>query len=103
MNTETELYQTCTGVYCGTRQLPIKEQRGRRYVNFKGRQINIKDIPEQEQNDPVFDYIFNYGWRNNPNPEMDRMVKERIAGDQKNNILAKERIYQFSSKTPTPF
>lgn len=81
-NIISQLRQTCTGVYCGTRQLPIKEQRGKRYVNYKGHQINLKDIPEgfAPEEDEVFRYIFCYGFRDNPNPELDRLAKERIYG-----------------------
>lgn len=65
MNTHEELYQTCSRVYFGTRELPIKNQRGKQYVNFKGKQINLKDIPEKKiETDEVFDYIFNYGHTN---------------------------------------
>ena len=58
-----ELHQTCTRVYFGTRELSIKNQRGKKYVNFKGKQINLKDIPEK--NTPEFDFIFNYGFLKN--------------------------------------
>ena len=82
-HTENQLYKTCTGVYAGTRQLAVKEQRGRKYVNFQGKQINIKEIPEKKNDDPVFDYVFNFGFRNSPNPELDRLARERIYGKPK--------------------
>ena len=80
MNTENQLRKTCTGVYAGTRQLPIKEQRGRKYVNFQGKQVNLKDIPEgfAPEEDEVFRYIFCYGFRDNPDPRLDALAKERI-------------------------
>lgn len=77
-----ELHQTCTGVYAGTRLLPIKEQRGRRYVNFKGKQINIKEIPSLEGKDVVFDYVFNGTFKTYPNKYLDMCVKMRNAQDQ---------------------
>jgi len=51
-------------VYCGTRQLPIKIQRGKQYVNFNGKQLNLKAIKKVEsKEDKEFDYIFNFGFR----------------------------------------
>ena len=45
------------------RELPVKNQRGRLFVYYNGRQINLKQIPTiQESIDPVFDYIFNGGF-----------------------------------------
>ena len=72
----SELYQTCTRVYCGTRELPIKEQRGKKYVNFQGKQVNLKDIPEKF--DEEFDYVFNFGFQKNPNPELNRKIIENL-------------------------
>lgn len=47
-------------VHADERMLPVKNQRGKLYVNFQGKQINLKDIPEKKEAlpDPVFDYIF---------------------------------------------
>lgn len=78
----SELHQTCTGVYAGTRELPIKEQRGRRYVNFKGKQINLKKIPSLEHQDVVFDYVFNGTFKTRPNKYLDMCVKMRTAQNQ---------------------
>lgn len=75
-HTNSELYQTCTRVYNGTRELPIKEQRGKKYVNFQGKQVNLKDIPEKF--DEEFDYVFNFGFQKKPNPELNRKIIERL-------------------------
>jgi len=77
-----KLYKTCTGVYSGTRQLPVKNQRGRQYVNFKGKQINIKEIPEKET-DVVFDYVFNGKFLENPNPILDMCARLRVFPDKR--------------------
>jgi len=47
MNKKPDVYILSSNVYSSTgRQLPVKNQRGKKYVNYQGRQINIKRIPE---------------------------------------------------------
>lgn len=71
----TNLYIQSGNVYCGTRQLPVKEQRGRRYVHFEGRQINLKKIPEKEPPpDPMFHYLFGGGHISHPCHAMDYWI-----------------------------
>jgi hypothetical protein len=47
---DNDLYKTVDGSTCvvraGERVLPIKHQRGRQYVNFRGKQVHVKDIPD---------------------------------------------------------
>ena len=68
-----ELYKVVDGndisVHAGGTRLSVKNQRGKLYVNFKGRQINLKDTPEIDQRTyPVyFGYIFEGGFEKGPN------------------------------------
>lgn len=75
--TTQQLHKTCTGVYAGTRQLPIKEQRGKKYVNFQGKQVNLKDIPKgfAPEEDDWHNHVFNYGFRDRPNTQLDLEIK----------------------------
>lgn len=73
------------------RELPIKEQRGRLYVNYCGKQINLKDIAERGD-DYVFNYIFNGGIRNYPCPAMDYWIyRHRL----KNRISTRDYAKKF--------
>ena len=78
------MYKIGANVYIGTCAVPVKDQRGRLYVNYKGRQVNIKDIPVlqaiQEEPDPVYDYIFNGGFINYPCPAMEYWIYRHRMG-----------------------
>ena len=89
----SELHQACTRVYCGTRELPVKNQRGKLYVNYKGHQINIKDIPEQY--DEEFDYIFNFGWRDRPN----KKLSEHLKAEHSQKYRQQHKIVREKEKT----
>lgn len=56
------------------------DKNGFRYIkvseNGKRVIIPIKDEPKDE----VFEYIFNYGFRDNPCERLSRLAKERIYG-----------------------
>ena len=83
-------------VYAGTRQLTIKEQRGKRYVHFQGKQVNVKSLPEiQPETDCVFEYIFNGGFRAYPCPAMAYWIyRHRL----KNKISTKDYAAKFKVK-----
>jgi len=53
--------------------LPIKDHRGWKYVNYEGRKIGLSKI-SAIQNDPVFEYVFGYGHRDNPFIAMDYWI-----------------------------
>lgn len=80
-----DVYIQNGNVYCGTRQLTVKDQRGRKYVHFGGRQVNIKSIPEKKaEPDAVFDYVFGGGHATHPCPAMSYWImrhrmKQRIS------------------------
>lgn len=62
INLEGRMYRVGDCVYIGYIQMNVYEQRGRKYVNYKRKQVNLNDIPilpKEDKPDPVFDYIFN--------------------------------------------
>lgn len=58
------------------------DKNGFRYIkvseNGKRVIIPIKNEPKDE----VFDYIFNFGFRDNPNERLSRLAKERVYGEK---------------------
>lgn len=79
MNTTPNVYIEYGIVYTSTRKvLSIKEQRGRRYVYFNGRQINIKSIPEYKQWDLFYWYVLDGLFVEYPCAVIDWWIKIRI-------------------------
>lgn len=62
-------------VHAGSHVLPVKNQRGKLYVNFKGKQINLKDIPDQQiELYPIhFGYVFLGGHQHRDIPEFNNL------------------------------
>lgn len=76
-------YNEYTGkAYVHGKEVCIHVQRGRKYINYKNKQINIKCLPKS---DPLFDYIFNYGFKKNPNEAYDKAIIERYFPHAKRN------------------
>lgn len=71
---------TSTVKYNGRDYKVQSDKNGFRYIkvseNGKRVIIPIKDEPKDE----VFDYIFNYGWRDNPSERLSQLAKERVYG-----------------------
>ena len=69
---------TQTVKYNGRDYKVQSDKNGFRYIkvsqNGKRVIVPIKDEPKDE----VFDYIFNYGFRDNPCERLSRLAKERI-------------------------
>lgn len=95
------MYKIKDVVYVGTRQLTVKDQRGRRYVNYKGSQVNVKDIPvlpsNSEETDCVYEYIFCGGFVNYRCFAMDYWIerhrmKRKITTKEFKQIHIKEMI-----------
>lgn len=88
------MYKVDTNVYIGYTPIPVKEQRGKLYVNYKRRQINLKDIPvlPQPEKDPVFDYIFEGGFSKYPCIAMDYWIYRWRLG---NRISTKDYVLKF--------
>ena len=62
------------------------DKNGFRYikVSYNGKRviIPVRDEPKDE----VFDYIFNYGFRDNPSERLSQLAKQRIYGTKKATI-----------------
>ena len=72
---EGRLYKVGVIVYLGYTLVKVHEQRGRFFIHYRGRQINLKEIPVLPvEKDCVFDYIFEGGFRNYPCPAMDYWI-----------------------------
>ena len=58
-----------------------KDKKGFEYIKVtqdgKRKIISIKSIIETEE-DEVHNYIFNYGWRDRPNPELNYRIKRKL-------------------------
>ena len=44
-NLTGRMYKQGSSVYIGYTPIRVHDQRGRKYVNYKGRQVNLNDIP----------------------------------------------------------
>lgn len=72
---EGRLYKVANKVYLGYNRVNVHNQRGRLFIKWKGKQINIKEIPVLPvEKECVFDYIFEGGFRNYPCPAMDYWI-----------------------------
>ena len=100
INLEGRLYQNGGAVYFGYKALKVHTQKGRLFVCYKDRQVNIKDIPvlpKPATDDYVFDYICNGGSQNYPCSAMDYWIHRHRRGirigykefKQKFNVQAK--------------
>lgn len=75
INLSNRLYKQGDEVYFGYNQLTVHDQRGRLFVKFKGKQINLKNIPVlPEDKDPVFDYVFGGLFQNFSCPAVDYWI-----------------------------
>lgn len=75
-----DTHLTPTVKYKGREYKVQTDKNGFRYIkvseNGKRVIIPIKDEPK----DDIFDYIFNYGFRDNPNERLSRLAKEIVYG-----------------------
>jgi len=72
------------GVVVTTRgeEIPIKEHSGWRFINYQGKKIGISKLRQykKEDEDPVYNYIFDKGFLNFPCPAMDYwIIRHRMA------------------------
>jgi len=97
INVEGRMYKSGSNVYIGYMPVPVKDQRGRLYVNYKGNQVNIKDIPQlpPPENDCVFNYIFGGESVTHPCPAMDYWIYRHRMG---NRISIPDYIKKFNVK-----
>ncbi|MGX9985846.1 hypothetical protein [Soonwooa purpurea] len=78
-NQNTAHCQVPTVKYNGRYYRVQKDRNGFEYIKVSqyGKRVIIA-LSTLESKDPVFNYVFNYGFRNNPNPELDKLARERI-------------------------
>ena len=75
INLEGRLYKVGHIVYLGYTPLIVHNQRGRFFIHYRGKQINLKEIPVLPvEKDAVFDYIFEGGFRKTPCPAMEYWI-----------------------------
>lgn len=81
MNTTPEVYIQNGKVYTSTRrELTIKDQRGRKYVHYNSKQINIKTLPELKPAWDLFQwYVLDGLFETYPCAVMDWWVEIRMA------------------------
>ena len=94
---KNRLYINNNKVYLGTTELNVHNQRGRLFIKYKGKQVNIKHIPllPTNETDCVFEYIFNGGVIKYPCSAMEYWIyKHRL----KHKITAKEYKQKFEVK-----
>ena len=80
-NQNTAHCQVQTVKYNGRDYRVQKDQKGFEYIKVSkdGKRVIIA-ISKLESKDPVFNYIFNYGFRDNPSERLTQLAKERIIG-----------------------
>lgn len=95
INLENRLYKKEGGVYYGTIQKQVHNQRGRLFVCLGKKQIHLDNVPVlKEESDPVFDYVFGGGFQKFPCVAMDywierwRMGRKISVSDYKKKYLA---------------
>lgn len=80
-NKNTAHCQVQTVKYNGRDYRVQKDQNGFEYIKVSkdGKRVIIA-ISKLESKDPVFNYVFNYGFRDNPSERLTQLAKERIIG-----------------------
>ena len=76
INLENRVYKIDDKVYKGYTPLTVQNQRGRLFIKYRGKQVNIKDIPmlPKVENDWCFNYIFGGLSQRYPCPAIDYFV-----------------------------
>lgn len=91
------MYKVGDCVYLGYIRMNVYEQRGRKYVNYKRRQVNLNDIPvlpKSENPDPVFNYIFGGQFMTHSCPAMDYWIRRHR---MKQDMTAREYSAKYLS------
>ena len=71
---------TPTVKYNGRTYRVQSDKNGFRYIKVSENGKRVIIPIKQEPKDEVFDYIFNYGFRDNPNERLSQLAKERAYG-----------------------
>jgi len=97
VNVEGRMYKSGANVYIGHMPIPVKDQRGKLYINYKGKQVNLKDIPQLPipEKDYVFNYVFGGGSVTYPCTAMDYWIYRHRMGHRINTT---DYIKKFNIK-----
>lgn len=78
------VYKVDDKVYKGYTQLTVQNQRGRLFIKYRGKQVNIKDIPilPKVENDWCFNYIFAGLSISYPCPAIDYFIYRHRLGNK---------------------
>ncbi|MGL6039324.1 MAG: hypothetical protein ACRC0E_10615 [Soonwooa sp.] len=78
-NQNTAHCQVQTVKYNGRDYRVQKDRNGFEYIKVSknGKRVIIA-LSKLESKDPIINHVFNYGFRNNPNPELDKLARERM-------------------------
>ncbi len=84
INLENRVYKIDDKVYKGYTQLTVQNQRGRLFIKYHGKQVNIKDIPmlPKVENDWCFNYIFGGLSVRYPCPAIDYFIYRHRLGNR---------------------
>ena len=88
------LYKIGDAVYFGYKALKVHEQRGRQFVCYRNKQVNLNDIPvlpTEAKPDPVFDYVFNGQFTTHSCHAMDYWIR-------RHRLKQDIRPYQYKAK-----
>lgn len=101
MNQELK-YNTTRNIVCDTRgvEIPIKEHRGWRYVNYGGRKIGVSTLPlTNDEKDCVFEYIFSGGFEKYPCIAMDYWIYRWRLGNKISVTDYKKKMLSYARNT----
>ena len=84
INLENRVYKIDDKVYKGHTQIYVQNQRGRLFIKYRGKQVNIKDIPilPADDNDYVYNYVFGNGCEMYSCPAMDYWIYRHRMGNK---------------------
>lgn len=94
INLTNRVYKVGQQVYKGYTPLTVQNQRGRLFIKYRGKQVNIKDIPAlpEVKNDWCADYIFGGLSVRYPCPAIDYFIHRHRLG---NRISAQDYKEKF--------
>lgn len=94
INLENRVYKVDEKVYKGYTHLTVQNQRGRLFVKYRGKQVNIKDIPviPKVENDWCFDYVFGGLSVRYPCPAIDYFIHRHRMGNRITTQQYKEKF-----------
>jgi len=83
-NIDNRVYKIDDKVYKGYTPLTVQNQRGRLFIKYRGKQVNIKDIPvlPKVENDWCFDYVFGGLFQRYPCPAIDYFIYRHRLGNR---------------------